>query len=56
MIGLNNEYKIELAKQFTTLAIQNNLITTYSESEDTAKEVTKFYRTIYETLDTDSTT
>lgn len=41
------------AKSVTELAIQHNLITSYSTSEETAKEIVKFYRTVYEELATE---
>lgn len=51
MISLDDEYKIAVAKELTSLAIENNMISKYSDSDHTAKEVTKFFRTIFETLD-----
>lgn len=51
MLKLNESYKLELTKEFTSLAIQNGLITKKNNSLDTAKEVADFYQTIFETLD-----
>ncbi|MBP3617901.1 MAG: hypothetical protein J6J38_07680 [Lachnospiraceae bacterium] len=48
---LTNSDKFLLAKTFTELAIQNDLITHWQEPEATAKEVTTFFNTVYETLD-----
>lgn len=44
---------VAVAKSATELAIQHNLITAASSTEETAKEVAKFYRTICEELATD---
>lgn len=54
MIKLNNEYKINAAKELTELAIQNNLIDTHSDEESTAKAVCSFFKTIFENLDSGS--
>ena len=40
---------VAAAKSVTELAIQHNLITSYS----TSKEIAKFYRTVYEELATE---
>lgn len=45
---------VAAAKSVTELAIQHNLITACSNTEETAKEIAKFYRTVYEELVTDS--
>lgn len=50
----NDSTKYTLAKTFTELAIQNNLITRYESAEDTAKEVTTFFNTIIDTVNNDS--
>lgn len=42
--------KYQLAKSFTELAIQNNLINTYEDSESTAKEVARFFDTIMDNI------
>ena len=48
---LTNSDKIIFAKTFTELAIQNGLIQQRANAQITAKEVTDFFRTVYETLD-----
>jgi hypothetical protein len=55
MIKLDNNYKLSLAKECTMLALQNNMIAKYSDSVDTAKEVAKFYKTLFENLDSETT-
>lgn len=50
MEKLNDNYKHSLAKTFTELAIQNNLISLQGCAEDTANEVCNFYKTIFENL------
>ena len=44
---------VAAAKSFTELAIQHNLINSSSSTEETSKEIAKFYLTIYEELSTD---
>ncbi|WP_270505565.1 hypothetical protein [Paraclostridium sordellii] len=51
MIKLNDNYKTSCAKAFTELAIQNDLISVCGSAEDTANEICKFYKTIFENLD-----
>lgn len=51
---LNDNAKYTLAKSFTELAIQHELINKYEDSADTAKEVTTFFKTIIDTIDSDS--
>lgn len=53
-MSLNDNAKYTLAKSFTELAIQNGLIVHYDDSADTAKEVTTFFKTIIDTIDSDS--
>lgn len=48
--NLNSTSKYQLAKSFTELAIQNNLINKYEDSESTAKEVTRFFDTIIDNI------
>ncbi len=55
MMKINNEAKFSLAKECTLLAIQNNLINKWENPESTAKEVTTFFKTVFETLDSDAT-
>lgn len=50
-MSLSESYKIETAKSFTELAIQNGLITTYANAEDTANEICKLFKTIKKNLD-----
>lgn len=52
--GLNNEAKIEFAKSFTELAIQNNLFTSCENSADTAKQITTFFNTVVNFLGSES--
>lgn len=44
--NLNSTTKYQLAKSFTELAIQNNLISKCEDSESAAKEVARFFDTI----------
>lgn len=46
----NKNEKYQLAKSLTELAIQNNLIAKYEDSADTAKEVTKFFDSVFATV------
>lgn len=48
--ALTDNAKIQLAKSFTELAIQNNLIDRYEDTSRTAKEVACFFDTIFNTL------
>ena len=48
---LTDSDKILFAKTFTELAIQNGLLHRRTDSEATAKELTDFFHTVYETLD-----
>lgn len=45
-MNLSDNSKLQLAKSFTELAIQNNLFTQHADSSDTAKDITKFFNTI----------
>lgn len=45
--------EIAFARELTIKAIENNLISAYSDSEDTAKEITKFYKTVLATISQD---
>ena len=47
-MGVNESAKYQLAKTFTELAIQNNLIDKHAT--ETAKEVTNFFNTIVKTI------
>ncbi len=47
---LDTNAKYNLAKSLTELAIQNNLISKYANSADTAKEVSKFFDTVFATV------
>ena len=51
---INYPDAVAAAKSVTELAIQYKLIDVYTSTEDTAKEVAKFYRTVYEELFTGS--
>ena len=48
--SLNSTAKYQLAKTFTELAIQNNLIHKCEDSESTAKEVAHFFDTIIDNI------
>ncbi|WP_455804018.1 hypothetical protein [Clostridium butyricum] len=54
MIKLSTNYKIETARSLTELAIQNNLMSKYSNSEETAKEISKFFKTLLNELDSET--
>ncbi|WP_160166414.1 hypothetical protein [Clostridium sp. Ade.TY] len=47
----NDNYKSNLAKDLTSLAIQNGLITRTDNAEDTAKDVCKFFNTILDNIE-----
>lgn len=47
---LTSTSKYQLAKSFTELAIQNNLISKCEDSESTAKEVACFFDTIIDSI------
>ena len=49
-MGVNESAKYQLAKTFTELAIQNNLIDKHATATETAKEVTNFFNTIVKTI------
>lgn len=51
---INYPDAVSVAKSVTELAIQYNLINSSSSTEETAKEIAKFYRTICEELATDT--
>lgn len=55
MIPLKDSYKIELAKSFTELAIQNGLFSQQTDPKSTATQITDFFKTVYETADTTDT-
>ncbi len=44
---------VAAAKSVTELAIQHKFITTYPTVEETAKEIAKFYLTVFEELSTE---
>lgn len=48
---LSESSKRQVAKSFTELAIQSDLIPKCSSATETAKEVTNFFNTIVKTLD-----
>ncbi len=50
MSDLNDNAKYQLAKSLTELAIQNNLIDRYEDTARTAKEVSRFFDTIVNTI------
>ena len=47
---LTENAKLQLAKSFTELALQNNLIDKYEDSSRTAEEVARFFDTVFNTL------
>lgn len=47
MAVLTDNARYQLAKSFTELAIQNNLIDHYEDSAKTAKEVAIFFDTVF---------
>ena len=49
MGSLNNSYRIELAKSFTELAIQNGLFSQHTDPKSTAIQITDFFKTVSET-------
>jgi hypothetical protein len=49
-MNISNEVKYTLAKTFTELAIQNDLIKAYDNAADTANEVTTFFNSIIENI------
>ena len=53
MIKLTTNYKIDTARKLTELAIENNLISMYSDETDTATAICDFFKTIYEKLDSE---
>jgi hypothetical protein len=50
-MNLTDRDKITLAKSFTELAIENNLITPCADPVKTANEVTAFFNTIIDTIE-----
>lgn len=48
---LSDNAKYTLAKNFTELAIQNNLFECHENSVDTASEITTFFNTIIDTIE-----
>lgn len=54
MVKLDIQYKLSLAKTFTELAIQNDLICKYDNASDTANAVCDFFQTIVDNLDNKS--
>ena len=50
-MNLTDRDKITLAKSFTELAIENNLITPCADHVKTANEVTAFFNTIIDTIE-----
>lgn len=49
-INISDTAKYQLAKSFTELAIQNDLINRYEDSESTAQEVVRFFDTIFDNI------
>lgn len=55
MVKMNPEAKLSFAKECTLLAIEHKLITVLDKPEKTANEVTTFFKTIFDTVDSEST-
>ena len=55
MSSLTPSQKIAFADKYTSLAIEHNMITACSEPEETAKEICKLFKTIYENIDPNTT-
>lgn len=53
MENLSDQYKLKLAASWTELAIQNNFFSKSENVEEMAKDVTKFFKTVFETADSD---
>lgn len=51
MHQLSTHYKTELAEKLTVTAIENGLFSQFSDSEDTAKEICKFFQYIIDNVD-----
>lgn len=49
-MSISDTAKYQLAKSFTELAIQNDLISKYEDSESTAQEVVCFFDTIFDNI------
>lgn len=49
-MSLTDQAKNQLAKDFTELAIQNQLIRKCATASETAKQVSEFFNTIVETV------
>lgn len=49
-MGVSESAKYQLAKTFTELAIQNDLINKRETATETAREVTNFFNTIVKTI------
>lgn len=50
MPKLNTEAAYSIAKDFTLIAIENNMILASSEPEATAKDIALFYKTLSDEL------
>ncbi|WP_297712063.1 hypothetical protein [Clostridium sp.] len=54
MLKLDNIDKLNIAKKLTEIAIENNLISNYSDEKETAEAVCVFFKTIFDELDSSS--
>jgi hypothetical protein len=55
MVKMNTEAKIAFAKECTLLAIEHKMLTVWDKPNLTAKEVTTFFKTVFDNLDPDTT-
>lgn len=49
----NASFVVNLAKEITIVAMQNNMISATTDPSETAKNVSQFYKTILETINKD---
>ncbi len=48
MAFVNNEAALKFSKEFTTIALENNMIPLGNTASETAENVFEFYKTLYE--------
>lgn len=54
MVKLTDNYKLNLAKTVTELAIQNGFFVRSDDPAEMAEDITKFFKTVFETADSDA--
>ncbi len=54
MQNLTDNFKLGLAKSITELAIQNDLFIRSDDPTEMAKDITTFFKTVFETADSDT--